>query len=575
MKTRNTAILFLSLFVFSPVLTFCQSTLNPELTSLADTFDGRIGIMARNLSGNDSVVVNANRKFPSASVIKVPVMVEFFHQVSEGRLDPEDSLAFKESDKWGGSGILQYMAGMDQIRLIDAVMLMIILSDNSATNLVIDALGGTHEEALDAVNSRMKALGLENTRLLNKMMSWETKTDLPESIRYGVGVTTPADMVILLEKMARLELPFSKEMIDILKNQQYNSMIPRYLPLLAGKIEVAHKTGGVSETKNDVGIVFSEKGDYVVAIFCDESNDHRDSADNAQIVAAAKASRMIWSHFTGDQGMDIPSRYEGINWSYFPKGRWAKIALQNAPFPHADRMEGFRNSRGEFYALDGHYDEGAAVLVIPEDWREKPSGIDLIVHFHGHRNEVLRVLEKFRMPQQLIASKKNAILVLAQGPKNAPDSFGGKMEDPGGFRKFIFEVLQRLKDDGAIANMKINSVIISAHSGGYRPAAFVLDVGDMPELISEVWLFDAFYGQHKKFMSWIEEYDGKLISIYTAHLRDEHEVFTAELNEKGIKYGRDLSQNARVTFYQTEVCHNCVLDGNFRLYLELSGLEER
>jgi len=570
-------LIFISICLLQMNTSLSQNLLNENLSSLADKYGGTIGIAAKNLKIGETIFINAENKFPAASVIKVPIMVEFFYQVAEGKINPSSFVELNDANKWGGSSFLQYFDGTSQIKLIDAVMLMIIVSDNTATNLVIDALGTSHQEKLDAVNNRMEALGLKNTRLLNKLMSWETKTDSPESIRYGVGVTTPEDMALLLEKMYRGELvslEFSEKMIAILRHQFYNSMIPRYLPFTTTDITVVHKTGGVTESFNDVGIVYSSKTDYVLAIFCDEVQDYRDSPDNESIIAAATASRLIWNYFTGDAGFEVTKRFARITWNDYPSGTWAKLRLKHAPFPHALRKNGYTNSKGEFYPYKNFYDDSSAVIIVPKGWHETKDGVNLIVHFHGHRNFVLKVMEKFYLPQQLASSQKNAILILAQGPKNVPDSFCGNMEEKNGFKYFIDEILTTLKQDSLLTDTKIGNIIITAHSGGYRPAAFVLQQGGLTEFISEVYLFDAFYGEHDKFFDWIKNYNGKMVSIYTDHLADEHQSFFERLRKEHIPFSEKLAPHERLIFFRTDVCHSCVMDGFFEKFLKLSKLDE-
>jgi len=552
---------------------FAQPDLSTQLAALTREFQGTIGIFAENLKTGEIISVNADTKFPSASVIKIPIMVEFFYQVAAGKINPQKKVNLTPANKWGGSGVLQYFDGATKIKLIDAVTLMIILSDNTATNLVIDALGKQHAEKIAAVNSRMQSLGLKNTFLLNKMMSWETKTDSALSIRYGVGVTTPTDMALLLKLMYqdRLVSPeISRQMLEILKKQQYDSMLPRLLPLETAVITVVHKTGSVTGVCNDVGIVFSKSADYAISVFCDESHDHRGSVENMTLIAAAKASRLVWNHFTGSHGFEIPQSGQ-LDWSHYPGGTWTKFQITHALFPHPARKNGLENPNDP-YPFAGHYDDSSVVVIQPAGWHETEVGVNLIIHFHGHRNHVLNVLEQFNLPQQLRASRKNALLVLAQGPKDAPDSFGGNIEEPGGLQKFVDAVLQRLTQDSLISRPQINQIILSAHSGGYRPTAFALAPGRLTEKISEVYLFDAFYGQHEKYFEWIKNYSGKLISIYTEHLAGEHQTFMDQLRAAGIPFGTNLSENQRLTFYPTDVCHNCVLAGNFEKYLELSSL---
>src|SRR5262249_28262260 len=111
-----------------------------------------------------------------------------------------------DSLKKPGSGILQYLHGSQSLKLIDVATLMIILSDNTATNYVIDQFGTQHDEKLEAVNTRMRELGLAHTKLLNKVYSFATKKKTEEARRFGLGVSCPDDMVKLLERIARREL---------------------------------------------------------------------------------------------------------------------------------------------------------------------------------------------------------------------------------------------------------------------------------------------------------------------------------------------------------------------------------
>ncbi len=558
----------------SPVL---DSTLLVRLNQLAGTFGGRIGIAAKNLHTGDSLFINAYDKFPTASAIKLPIMAEYFYQIAEGKISGEQIAALTDSNKWGGSGILQYFAGSSPIKLADAAMLMITLSDNTATNLVIDALGRTHEEKLVAVNDRMLKLGLQNTRLLNKVMSWKTKKNSPESLRYGIGVSTPHDMILLLEKMWRGELinpAASKHMIEILSRQQYNSMIPRLLPFEStDSLIVAHKTGSVTGVRVDVGLVLSNRVNFAIAIFCDEVRDQRDGEDNLAEIAGAQATRLIWNYWTGDQGLDRPS-IERVDWHAFPAGEWAKLYLRNSPFPDSSRTQGHTYEK-KFYPKHPHYNDSSAVAVMLDGYHQVNGANDVIVHFHGWHNDNLGAMEQFGMVQQLIDSKKNAILVFAQGPYRAADSHGGKMERDGGFKKFVEEILQRLVEEKRLPDATIGRVIVTAHSGGYRLAINAVSSGKLSEKIREVFLFDAFYAQYEKLLPWLAaDKENKLRSIYTEHLAVEHKEFMEMLKKQQLAFSNKLSASANIFLTPSSVCHNCVIDRIFDEWLRVSCLEE-
>lgn len=552
-----------------------NSLFQQQIRELEQSFGGRIGVMAKNLRTGEVLAVAAGEKFPTASAIKLPIMVEYFYQVAEGKLSPTQKLALADSNKWGGSGLLQYFHGRTDVQLADANLLMITISDNTATNLVIDALGDSHAEKLDAVNRRMASLGLQNTRLLNKVGSWETKTDSPESIRYGIGVSTPADMVLLLEKLARHELvdsSASAAMISVMERQYYTDMIPRLLPLRRDRIRVANKTGSVTSTNVDAGLVRSPKADFAIAIFCDLKQDWRRSGDNAALVAAAKVARLVWNAFTGDRGFDT-SFAAGIDWFNFPGGAWARLPLRHAPYPHPSRADGHLY-HGTFYPAYPHYSDSSAVVVIPDGYRPLAGGNDLIVHFHGWNNDNLQAMETFGMVQQLLAARKNAILVFAQGPWRASDSGGGKMEDDGGFRRFVEEILQVLRREQRIDTTAIGRIIVSAHSGGYRPAIYSVARGGLAEHIREIFLFDAFYANTELLIPWLKaSRQAKVRSVYTEHLADEHEAFRALLRQEKLAFRDAFEPQARITLAATSECHNCVIDGRFRTWLEASVLE--
>ncbi len=556
-----------------PTLLTAQPPLADEMRNLEKSFGGRFGFMAKNLQTGEVIAYHESEKYPTASLIKLPIMVEFFHQAAEGRVDSLQEVMLTETNRVGGSGVLQHFSRNPVIRLIDAVLLMIVVSDNSATNLVIDALGQTHDAKLLAVNQRMQSIGLTNTRLWNKVMAWETKTDSSESIRYGVGVSTPADMVLLLEKLYRGALADSlvcRKMIDILAAQEYNDAMPRLLPAEIPGLRVAHKTGGVTGVRSDAGLVLSDHLDLAVAAFCDQALFPAASAEEQAQLAIATATRLAWDHFHPEQTAPTPSA--AADWNPFPGGEWARVFLETAPYPHLSRQDGWRYNE-HFFSRDPHYIDSSAVIIIPEQFKPDPEGIDLVFHFHGWNNDNLSVLEKFRLPQQLAASRRNAILVLMQGPWHASDSGGGKMEDQGGFRNLVEEVMVLLQREKRIQNQGIGNIIISAHSGGYRPAIYAVSRGGLMDKISSVFLFDAFYALTGELIPWLKmDKTHRLRSIYTEHLAEEHRIFMDLLSQNRIGFADTFKPKARVVLEATSECHNCVIFGRFQRWLEESAM---
>lgn len=543
------------------------STIIEEIKKLEQEFGGHLGVMAKNLATGDVVAYRADERFPTASAIKFPMMTAFFHLVDQKKIDPQEKVVLHDRDKKQGSGILQLLSEGSSLTLLDAVRLMITLSDNTATNLVLDRLSDTHDGRMSVVNDFMVAQGLKNTRILNRLYSKETKKLTPEGIRYGIGVATPEDIVILLESLFKGTLADSsscKAMLEILKQQSYRDMIPRFLPDHACTyLDVANKTGGVNETKVDVGLVFSDKVNYAVAIFVDKHPDHREGPENQAVLLAANVSRAIWNHFTGMTGYhDRKVITDHVDWNALPGGNWVIWRSTAAPFPHKDRVNGFTTSNGTIYPYNPHYADSSITVFIPNGFKESPEGSNVIVHFHGHMNDNMGVLEQFGMPQALLAQKINALLVLPQGPYRARDSFGGKMEDEGGLRRLVEEVLTTMKKEEVVKSTSLRHLLVTAHSGGYRPAAISLEKGGLSDKITDVFLFDALYGQHEYFRNWLERCNGNLYGAYTDHLGEESVTF-----EKAIQG----EAKARLHFTPTTVSHNAVVQEFFGRWLDRLG----
>ena len=503
-----------------------------EVRRLEKTYGGHLGFVAKNLRTGEVIGVNGSERFPTASLIKLPIMAAFFDRVDSGYLDPRQRVMLTAADKKPGSGILQFLSDSLSCTLRDAVRLMIDLSDNTATNLVLDRLGATHEERLGIVNSFLASRGLTNTRLLNRLYSVETKKNTPEAIRYGIGVATPEDIVLLLEQLYDSTLVSRSscgEMCAILGTQFYGEMIPRLLPVWeVPSIRIAHKTGGIAETKVDAGLVFSDRADIAMAIFVDKHPDHAESIDNRAAALVAHVARAAWNHFTGMTGYEERRvNTADVDWNIVPGGAWGIYRSGASLFPHVQRHQGWTASDGMFYPPFPHYLDSSVAVFVPKKFRELPSGSNVIIHFHGHGNDNMGVLEQDTIPQAMVAQGINAILVLAQGPYRARDSFSGKMEEEGGLRTLVQDVLATMKREGVVRDTLLNMVLVSGFSGGYRPAAFAVKSGGLADKIRVVFLFDALYAYRENFENWLLAGDGELFGAYTAHLEGEYAALSA------------------------------------------------
>ncbi len=180
---------------------------------------GTVGLFVKDLSSGAVLSIRGGERFPSASVIKVPILVELFQQVERGPIKLSDPLIMLAADQRPGSGVLQFLSTPHTLTVGDAATLMIILSDNSATNLIIDKVG------IRNVNARMDSLGLKQTRLHAKVfLGTATTIDTAATRQWGLGVTTPAEMGTLFEKLyqgSAVSQAASKQMLDMLRKNFY------------------------------------------------------------------------------------------------------------------------------------------------------------------------------------------------------------------------------------------------------------------------------------------------------------------------------------------------------------------
>jgi beta-lactamase class A len=249
---------------------------------------GVVGLYVKDLTSGEALSINGREQFPSASVIKVPILVELFHNIERGTIKLDDPLIMLAADQRPGSGVLQFLSTPHTLTVRDAAMLMIILSDNTATNLIIDKVG------IRNVNARMDSLGLPQTRLHAKVfLGSATTIDTAATRKWGFGVTTPEEMGTLFEKLYRgtvVSDTASKQMIGMLRRNFDYEEIPRLLP--AG-VAVAHKTGKLSASRSDCGVVYNKGKDYILCIFTRDNQDQSWRIDTEARVTIGELARMV------------------------------------------------------------------------------------------------------------------------------------------------------------------------------------------------------------------------------------------------------------------------------------------
>lgn len=265
-----------------------QAALDQRVRAAVSQFKGKVSLFAKNLDTGVVYELGGDDRVPTASTIKMAIMVEAFARVAEGKAKWTDELVLTKEKKVGGSGILQEFADGLRLTFRDGVTLMMVLSDNTATNLVIDVL------TADAINARMESLGFKETRLMRRVFgggeSAEGKKE--ENKRFGLGRTTPREMVTLLEKLERGEVvspAASKEMLELMKREQGTNGIWRE----QWRVPKATKSGALDALRSNAGILYHPKGRIALAITCNEMPEVIWTVDNPALVLMSRLSEIL------------------------------------------------------------------------------------------------------------------------------------------------------------------------------------------------------------------------------------------------------------------------------------------
>ena len=281
-----------------------------KIEKTISNFDGNISLYANDNKGT-IINFNENEVVETASCIKLFILIEYYKQILEGKKARNDFLTY-EYDKYymaNGSGIIQYL---DKLKLTSRNMaiLMIIDSDNIATNIMIEYLG------IENINNTIKSLGFKNTMLICPKLDF--------NIYKEIGKTTAKEYGELYIKLLNKEIlkpEICEEILEILKNQLHNDLLIRKLPLQdlneigeenANIKYIASKSGGLGDKKymigncrNDGGIIATKFGSYIVSIFINNFNDYYWNRDNKAILAGGEIHHIIYENYLNNNGKFI------------------------------------------------------------------------------------------------------------------------------------------------------------------------------------------------------------------------------------------------------------------------------
>ncbi|MGH9518771.1 MAG: serine hydrolase [Terriglobales bacterium] len=293
---RITPMLLGSLLAILPVS--AQTPLQQHIQAMVAAYPGHVALFAKDLRTGQTITLDADRKVKTASVIKLTLMLEAMKQVQAGKLSLGTKLPLTKANQVEGSGILQFLSPGLELTLHDAITLMITLSDNTATNMIIDAVG------LVPTNALVRQLGLHNTYFYKKVFQAPSGPMPADQKQFGLGKTTPREMAELVERIYRCDLgsrPLCLAMITAMREQQDRNMVPRFLGdgnTSDGLPAIADKIGTLDDVRNDVALVYTRSGPVILSIFTYGNKDRSWGNDNqAEILVGHLAQTIVqaWS----------------------------------------------------------------------------------------------------------------------------------------------------------------------------------------------------------------------------------------------------------------------------------------
>jgi len=251
-----------------------------SIEELINSTSANIGIAVKNLNTNETIMINEGLAFRSASTIKLLIMSQILKEVKAGEHALDKLVILEDRHKVGGCGILKELEAGHKLTIKEYITLMIVLSDNTATNILIEL------SDMDKINRLVSELGLRKTELQRKMMDFEAAKAGREN------KTCAEDMLHILELIyngENVDEEYSCIMLDILKRQQITGSLDLYLP---EDTVIAHKTGDLDKLEHDVGIVLLPDCPYIICVLTSENNSNREGKE-----LIGKISQLVYNSY--------------------------------------------------------------------------------------------------------------------------------------------------------------------------------------------------------------------------------------------------------------------------------------
>jgi len=253
-------------------------------------FDGKVAVYYNDLKGTE-IKINEKEKYNAASCIKIFILIELFNQINKGNIVREQELIYLDKHYVNGSGVMRYLTKGIKLPILDIATLMMIISDNVATNMLIDLLG------IDNINKTIESIGCKDTKLYSQFKSVENEV---------FSETTAYDYYLVWKKLNNYELfnkELTQEIINIIKNQKYHEMVGDGIDKVYKEIKnpiinyIITKSGKYESIRNDGGIVSTIYGNYILTIFIKDFKDEDYRNDEYVYSQGRKISNIIFNEF--------------------------------------------------------------------------------------------------------------------------------------------------------------------------------------------------------------------------------------------------------------------------------------
>jgi len=295
-----------------------DTALDRDLAAIAQAHHGHVAVFAENLKTGETASFNPDEPVQTASTIKMGILLDAAEQIRAGKATLAEKLVLEHANQVEGSGVLAQLDAPLALTLKDVLTLMVIVSDNTATNMAIDRLGLAH------INETLRAAGLKQTVLYKKVFMPASGPMPADQPKFGLGKTTPREMAAIMARLAECKLALDKSssgvpqpgdgpicgaMLHMLRNQQDRDGIPRYLESLDTSEHgsaIANKTGALNQVRNDVGLIASKAGPIVIAAFTFDNVDQRWNGDNEGQKTIGKLAEAVVKRWS-PQGMNADS----------------------------------------------------------------------------------------------------------------------------------------------------------------------------------------------------------------------------------------------------------------------------